>query len=341
MERGGAMSQGEVRIAVVGTGAIAQIVHLPLLKNLPGVRVEAVCDVDDPKAAAIARRMGIPHVFDNLEALLESGLVDAVVICTPNALHYEQARAALEAGLHVLVERPLAIHPDEARALVAAAEKADRTLMVAYNNRFRPDTQGLRSFITAGELGKIFTMHGTWFNRKIRPKRRTWRHQRETGGGAFMDLGVQVLDLCLWMLDYPEAESVCAHLHPGENMEVEDSAAVLIRLKDTATISIQVTWSLMAERDRHHVRIFGSAGSASTQPLKVFKEIEHGMLDVTPQIVQGRENAYTASYREELRRFVSACLGHHAADLPTEQIRLLEIASKVYESAEEGREIRL
>jgi predicted dehydrogenase len=335
------MRDGEIRVAVVGTGAIAQIVHLPLLREMPGARVEAVCDVDDGKAGAIAGRLGIPHVYDRLEDLLEADVADALVICTPNHLHAAQVVTALEAGKHVLVERPLALRPDEAKAAVAAAEKADRVLMVAYNNRYRPDTRGLQSFIEAGELGRVFTMHGTWFSRKIRPKRQTWRHQRDTGGGAFMDLGIQVLDLCLWMVGYPAAESVCAHLNPGENMEVEDAAAVLIRLEGGATLSIQVTWSLLAERDRHHVRVFGTAGSASTQPIKVFKEVEHGMLDVTPQITQGRENAYTASYREELRRFIAASLEHQTVDLPREQVDLLRIVSRVYESAEKRKEVRL
>lgn len=335
------MRDAELRVAVVGTGAIAQIVHLPLLKDMPGARVEAVCDVDDGKAGAIAGRLGIPYVYERLEDLLDADVADALVICTPNHLHAEQVVTALEAGKHVLVERPLALRPEEAKAAVEAADKADRVLMVAYNNRYRPDVRGLRSFIEAGELGRVFTMHGTWFSRKIRPKRHTWRHSREAGGGAFLDLGVQVLDLCLWMVDYPAAESVCAHLNPGENMEVEDSAAVLVRLEGGATLSIQVTWSLLAERDRHHVRIFGTAGSASTQPIRVFKEIEHGMLDVTPQIAQGRENAYTASYREELRHFVAASLGHQDVEPPREQVDLMRIVSRVYDSAEKRKEVRL
>ena len=331
----------EVRVGLIGTGAIAQIVHLPLLKDLPGVRVEAVCDIDDDKAAAIAKRLDIPHVFEYTEELFSSGTVDAVVICTPNPMHEEQVVAALDAGLHVLVERPLALDAAGARAAVEAAERADRTLMVAYNNRFRPDALGLKSFVSSGELGDIFTLHGTWFTRKVRPKRRTWRHQRSTGGGAFMDLGVQVLDLCLWMLDHPSAVSVCAHLNPGEEMEVEDSAVALVRLETGSTISVQVTWSLVAEQDRHHLRVFGSAGSASTQPLKVFKEVEQGVLDVTPQIAAARMNAYTASYREELRQFLACAMEHHTVPLPREQIELMRIATAVYESAEKEKEIQL
>ena len=336
------MRNGELRVAVLGTGAIAQIIHLPILKDLPGARIQALCDLDHAKARALAERLEVPRVYRKDEEVFDAEDVDAVVICSPSHLHQEQVVAALEAGKHVLVERPLALDARGAEAAVKAAEKAQRTLVVAYNNRYRPDTRGLKSFAMAGELGELFSVHGTWFNRKVRPKRLTWRHRRETaGGGAFMDLGVQVLDLCLWMMDYPEVDRVAAHTHPGEGMEVEDSASTLLRLKRGGTISVQVTWSLLGERDRHHVRLFGTAGSASTEPLRVFKEVEHGVLDVTPQIAPARENAYTASYREELRQFVAACRSPEPPPPPREQVQLMRLVAAVYESAEKGKEIRL
>jgi predicted dehydrogenase len=335
------MTHDELRVGVLGTGAIAQIIHLPILKGLPGARIQALCDIDHAKAKALAERLEVPQVFRKDEQVFTSDDIDAVVICSPSHLHQEQVVAALEAGKHVLVERPLALDAKGAEAAVKAAEEADRTLIVAYNNRYRPDTRGLKSFVSAGELGEVFSVHGTWFNRKVRPKRLTWRHRKATaGGGAFMDLGLQVLDLCMWMLDYPEIDRVCAHTHPGEGMEVEDAASALLRLKKGGTLSVQVSWSLLGERDRHHVRLFGTAGSASTQPLKVFKEVEHGVLDVTPQIASGRENAYTASYREELRQFVAAAVGAENPPPPHEQVRLLNLVSRIYESAEKGKEMR-
>lgn len=336
------MSDPELRIGFLGTGAIAQIVHLPLIREMPGVRLQALCDIDQNKAAAIGRRLGVGRLYRRADELFAADDVDAVVICSPSHLHQSQAIAALESGKHVLVERPLAIDPAGAEEAVKAAEKADRVLMVAYNNRFRPDTRGVKSFVESGELGDIFSIHGTWFNRKVRAKRLTWRHRKATaGGGAFMDLGLQVLDLCLWTLDYPRVERVCAHFHPGEGFEVEDAASVLLRLETGATISVQVTWSMLGERDRHHIRIFGTAGSASTQPLKVFREAEHGLLDVTPQIRPGRENAYTASYREELRGFAAAARGSWKPDPPREQIDLMRVVSRIYESAEKGKELKL
>ncbi len=331
----------ELRVGVLGTGSIAQIVHLPILADLPGARVEGICDMDRKKAAALAERLHIPRVFVDEKELFASNDIDAVVICTPSHLHQSQVTAALDAGKHVLVERPLALDARGAEAAVKAAERADRALVVAYNNRYRPDMRGVKSFVTAGELGHIFSVHGTWFNRKVRLRRPTWRHRQATaGGGAFMDLGLQVLDLGLWLLDHPKVERVTAHMHPAEELEVEDSASVLVALDTGAILSVQVTWNLLAERDRHHIRLFGTEGSATTHPLQVFKEMEHGVLNATPQVAPGVENPYKASYREELRHFVAAGLGA-PHPVPHEQVELMRVVSAIYESAEKGREVRL
>jgi predicted dehydrogenase len=107
--------------------------------------------------------------------------------------------------------------------------------MIAMNNRYRPDTMALRPFAQGGELGDIFLTRGAWLNRKMRVVRPTWRHRKATaGGGAMMDLGVQTLDLCLWMQGFPEVASVVTHMHYPDGMEVEDTAGILVRLKNGA-----------------------------------------------------------------------------------------------------------
>ncbi|HSH45040.1 MAG TPA: Gfo/Idh/MocA family oxidoreductase [Longimicrobiales bacterium] len=334
-------TKGEVRIAVVGTGAIAQIVHLPLLGRIQGASVVAVCDRDEAKARAIAGRMGVPRVFEDDDEAFASDDVDAVILCTPSHMHEEQAVAALEAGKHVLVERPLAMDAKGAEKVIDAAEKAGRTLMVALNNRYRPDILGVKAFVAGGELGEVYAVRGAWHNRKVRPNRLTWRYRRDTaGGGVFMDLGIQVLDLCLWMLDYPAVEGISADLHAGEGMEVEDAGVALFRLAGGGSISVDVTWSLLGERDRHELRLFGSAGTASIQPVRVFKEVEHATLDVTPRISTGGENTYTASYREQLRDFIRAAGAETPPEPPREQVELMRLVTQVYRSAGKGREIR-
>ncbi|NLG61957.1 MAG: hypothetical protein GX539_06895, partial [Candidatus Cloacimonetes bacterium] len=123
---------------------------------------------------------------------------------------------------------------------------------------------------------------------------------------------------------------------------VEDTGAILVRLDDGAAVSLTVSWSLVAERDRHYMRLLGTRGSAMIQPLAVYKEGDSGLLDVTPRMPPpGRENAYTASYRNTLTEFISAVRGASELPLPTEQARLMRIVSAAYQAAEERREIGL
>lgn len=331
-----------LRVGLLGLGAIAQVVHLPVLYSLEGVTLAGVCDVDRTKATAIAARFGNPRVYRDDDEVFADPELDAIVICTPNYLHHTQSIAALQSGKHVLVEKPLAIHAEDAEHVLRVAEQTGKTLMVAMNNRYRPDIQALKPFATGGELGSIFLVRGAWLNRKQRLVRPTWRHRKQTaGGGAMMDLGVQTLDLAMWLLDFPQAESVVAHMHPGEGMEVEDTVAIIVRVPGGAAVSLSLSWSLVAGRDRHYMRLLGTRGSGSIQPLAVYKELEHGMLDVTPHVPPGRENLYTASYREELRDFAETAQGNRPYVPPTEQVALMRIVAAAYQSAAERREVAL
>jgi predicted dehydrogenase len=328
------------RVAVLGTGAIAQVVHLPVLSSIKGVHIHALCDYDYPRAKAIANRFGVTNVPRTDDEVFRDPDVDGVIICTPNHQHEAQAIAALEAGKHVLVEKPLALTADGAARVVAAAERAGKGLMVALNNRFRPDALALRPFIQGRELGNLFYVKAGWLNRKVRVPRPTWRHKLATaGGGALIDLGVQVLDLALWMLDYPKIERVVAHAHGAEGMEVEDSAAVMIGIENGPTVAIEVTWNYLHQRDRHFFQILGTHGSASLPPLTVFKEIEHGLLDVSPHVPTGRENIYTASYRHELEIFAAVGRGEQEVELPRDQVELMRVIALAYQSIRERREI--
>jgi predicted dehydrogenase len=333
----------KLRVGLLGVGAIAQVVHLPVLSRMDSVDLVAVGDADRPRANAIAARFGIPNVFGSDDAAFRSDMLDALVVCTPSHLHEEQAIAALQAGKHVLVEKPLAFSPAAVERVIAVAEETGRTLMIAMNNRYRPDTLALRPFAMGGELGDVFLTRGAWLNRKTRVVRPTWRHRRATaGGGVMMDLGVQTLDLCLWMLGFPDVASVITHMHFPEGMEVEDTAGILVRLRSGAAVSLTISWSLVAERDRHYMRMLGTRGSGAIAPLAVFKEVETGhMIDVTPSVSLGRENLYTASYRQELSHFVAVARGEIEESLPREQVQIMKVVEAAYRSAEEKREVEI
>ena len=328
-------------LGLLGTGAIAQVVHLPTLASFRGARVAAVCDRDHDKAAALASRFGIPEVARADEAIFQNPGLNGVLICTPSHLHEAQAIAALRAGKHVLVEKPLALTPEGARRVLDVAEETGLSVMVAMNNRYRPDALALKPFARGGELGDVFFVKAGWLNRKVRVNRPTWRHRRATaGGGALMDLGIQVIDLALWTLGFPAVERVVAHMHPAEGMEVEDSAGVLCTLKDGPILSIEVSWSMFDRRDRHYLQLLGTHGSGTLAPLAVFKEVEQGLLDVTPQLAPGQGNAYTASYRQLIRHFIDMAEGNSPRELPYEQVELMRLVGLAYRSAAEGREVQ-
>ncbi len=330
-----------VRVAILGTGAIAQVVHLPILTRMEGVEVVAVCDTDRGKADSVARRYGVPGSFYSDEQLFEQAEFDGVIICTPSHLHQQQVREALEAGKYVLCEKPLALSAQGAEE-VLTAEGAEDRLLVAMNQRFRPDASALQTFVARGELGEVYYLRTGWFNRRIGRARRGWRFRKQlAGGGALMDLGIQMLDLALWLLGYPDGQRVVAHLHRERRMRVEDSAVVLIRLQDGRVINLEVTWNLLAQQERQYLYLLGTRGSGSLSPFVVFRERAGSLAEVTPQLPPGPENYFTASYRRELQHFVEVMRGRRHAVAPSEQVILMRLIEAAYQSARQRREVSL
>ena len=333
-------SRSEVRVAVLGAGAIAQVVHIPILSRMRGVQVVAVSDKEPRTARTIAERFGISGGARSTEDILGDDSIDAVVVCTPNHRHEENVCDALAAGKFVLCEKPLALTAAGVDRILAD-EKAAERLCVAMNQRFRPDAAALRSFVQSGELGDVFYLKTGWLNRMQR-RGRSWRESKEAaGGGAFIDLGLQMLDLALWILGYPRALRVSAQMHRSQESEVEDAAALLLRLEGDKVVNLEVSWNLLATRDRQFLKVLATAGSGSLSPLAVFREMPGGLTEVTPQLPPGRENLFTASYRNELQNFVEVVRGERPAEAPREQAALLRIVEAVYRSAEERREVEL
>jgi len=233
-----------LRIGLVGVGAAAQISHIPTLKRTEGLELVALCDRDPEKAQRVAQKFQIPFATSRFDDLLADDELDAIDICTPNFLHAPMATAALEAGKHVLCERPLARSADEASQMVKVARKADRVLMCAVQHRFRADAQLLRKVVEKGDLGEIFFAKAGWLRQRTEWDSDEWRRQkRESGGGVVLDLGFQMLDLSLWVLGSPKVQSVTASVHRLRKGEVEDSATAFLRLEGGATLTLELTWA--------------------------------------------------------------------------------------------------
>lgn len=328
----------QVRVAVIGAGGAAQVVHLPILKRLPQLEVAAVVDPARDKARTIAERFQVPTILGDVEELRDVEGVVAAVVCTPNDTHEEVVQACLEQGLHVLCERPLTTSAASARRMIEGAGDAGLQLMVAMNQRFRYDLRAIRQFIHSGELGEAFFLRSSWLNQRVRRPRAGWRRSPDrAGGGVMMDLGVQAVDLALWLLDFPRVERVSARFH--RRRQVEDSAVALLSLEGGVTVSVEVTWELMEERDRHGVYVFGTEGSASTTPFRVLRELETGLTNVTPPSDPGQGGPYTAAYRQEWAYFLRRVRGEREVEAEREQVALMRTIEACYRSAEEGREV--
>jgi len=336
----------DVRVAVVGAGGAAQVVHLPILSRLPDLEIAAIVDPSPEKARTIGDRFGVEGILDDLGDLEGLGL-DAAVVCTPNDTHEEISLACLEMGLHVLCERPLSISSESVARMIRAAEERERQLMVAMNERFRYDARAVRQFVDSGELGEVFFVRSSWLNRRDRRPRRGWRLRRErAGGGVLMDLGVQAIDLALWTLGFERVVRVSARAHRRDRGEdsgdrVEDSAMALLSLESGATVSVEVTWELMEERDRQGLYAFGTQGSASISPFRVLKELETGLSEVTPPLNVEPGSLYTAAYRQEWAYFLRRVRGERPREVARDQVHLLETIEACYRSIAEEREVEV
>jgi len=329
-----------VKIGLVGGGAIAQLAHLPVLTKMRGAQVTAICDNDRPKARALADRFGIPDVVTDIEDLLELEELDAVVIATPNHLHEPHVLSALASKRHVLVERPLSLSSRGVERILAAAARAERTVTVANNHRYRSDVQALARFIQGGELGKIVGVRSGAYQFKRQPE--GWRFRRaESGGGAFMDHGVPLLDLALWLADYPDPVRVTTHMDRGRGSSaVEESMIVQLECTGGQSFLFDVSSVYVGEEERWWFEVLAARGSARLAPLRVVKELNGRATNVSPSGAAGRESAFNQSYRAELAHFVAVVRAETEYEAPTDQVVLHRIIEAIYKSAEDGKEIR-
>jgi len=333
-----------VRIGVVGAGAIAQLAHLPVLAKMRGVELVGVCDNDRPKARALADRFGIPDTFTDIEDLLEIHALDAVVIATPNHLHEPHVLSAMAAKVHVLCERPLSLTSRGVERILAAATRADRTVTVANNHRYRTDVQALSRFIHGGELGKITGIRAGSYQFKRQGE--GWRTRRaESGGGAFLDHGVPLLDLALWLADYPDPMRVTAHMDRARGSgAVEDAMIAQLECGSGGgggAFVFDVSSTYVGEEERWWFEVLATRGSARLAPLRVVKELNGRPTDVSPTGAASRESAFIQSYPAEVAHFLAVVRRATEYEAALDQVILHRTVEAIYKAAEEEKEVRL
>ena len=252
----------ELKVGIIGVGGIANGKHMPSLAKQSVVDMVAFCDVVEEHAAAGAEKYGVKgaKVYTDYKKLLEKEKLDVIHVCTPNISHSEIAVAALEAGCHVMCEKPMAKTAEGARKMVAAAKRTGKKLTIGYQNRFRPDSQYLKNYCEQGGLGEIYFAKAHALRRRAVPTWGVFLDEEAQGGGPLIDIGTHSLDLTLWMMDNYEPEyAVGTTYHKlgqhknsanawgpwdPKKFTVEDSAFGFIRFRNGATVFLESSWAL-------------------------------------------------------------------------------------------------
>ena len=283
-----------VRIAVVGLRIGTW--HVKSYQALPEAEVVALCDLNEPVLTQFADKHGIEKRYASFDRLLEDEDVEAVSICVPNHLHAPLSIAALEAGKHVLCEKPLANSLETARMMVDAAAKSDRVAMGAMKMRFTAEAQAIRAAVDGGELGRVY--YGTTAYWKVLggiPGSAWFTDKKCSGGGAMIDNGVHMLDMTWYLMGSPNpvraSASMNAMIGPSEEkrkilpvFDVEAFAVGLIYFDNGAVLHIDTTWGAYIPETCSRMILMGTTGGASLWPFKIYG-LEGGKVatsDVSP-----------------------------------------------------------
>jgi predicted dehydrogenase len=299
--------------------------------------------------------------------------IDAVSIGLPNYLHAQVTLAAFQAGKHVLCEKPLATSAEEALAMVDAAKRAAKTLMVCFNYRFREDARWLKQLEGDGRLGRVYYARSGWSRNRGIPRLGGWFTQKAlSGGGPLIDLGVHILDLTLWLMGYPKAVAVSGatfaefgprdlKTFPGRlslpltqaaaptkvTFDVEDLAAGFIRFENGAALSIETSWAshTRAGKDDYYVTLFGTEGGcelyvpnyADRDTLTYYTEVGGEPVTIKPEVV-----THGGGHALAVDHFVNCLRSGRSPEASGEQgLALMQIIDALYESARSGHEVVL
>jgi len=334
-----------LRAALLGAGAIAQVAHLPAYRRLHNVELVAICDARETKLRALKERTGVATAVRTLDELLAIDEVEAVDVCLPTHLHRGAVERCLEAGRHVLCEKPLAMSAAEVEEIREVHERADRTLLVGMNHRYREDSIELKRLVEEGALGEVFHARAGWLRRHERIRPDSWHYRRaKSGGGVVMDLGIHLLDLLLWFGDHPSPERVSATFfqHRPE-IDVEDTASITLRCGTGFTATVAVSWNFPMESENQFLDLHGTEGWARLEPLRVYRREGGGVVEVTPRLAarSPSRHAYMESYEREIAFFAEIVAGREKAPPLEEQLVLARVLDATRRSAREGREVEV
>lgn len=349
----------KLRIGMIGAGNIANM-HIDSYKNVPNAEVVALCDIDEARLKKTAQKYGITKTYTSVTEMLNNEQLDAADVCVWNCNHAKCAIEALNAGLHVLCEKPMAYSAEEAEQMLEAAEKNNKLLMIGFVMRFANEALVSKEFISKDYLGDIYHSKATYLRRHGAPG--GWFSNKAlSGGGPVIDLGVHVIDITRYLMGNPEPVSVYAVTHDklknrpslkndvgwkpdgasdDDIYDVEDFATAIIRYKNGSTTLLETSYSLNGEPCTKR-ELFGTKGGIKIEKdFKIYTELEGYLSDITPDmsLIKGNSDMFT----NEMAHFVDCCLNGTECIAPAKDgVTIMKILDAIYESAKTGHEVML
>ena len=351
------MTQSPLRVGLIGCGGIMRAVHMPGWKLVPNCEVFAVCDTNLETAKKFAEDFGIDpkRVFSDHREMLQLEELNAVDIATPNRFHTPAVLAALERGLHVICEKPLAVSTQEVRAMAEAATKANRVLMTAQHMRFTDITQALKKYVDTGALGEVYHARVHALRRNWLPTAVTFIDDAFSGGGPCMDIGVHALDTALHLMGFPNPVRVTGitrtnfakgHAIPGgwgewdrERFCVEDFASGFVHFENGATLVLEASWlQHQSELEDFSAHLYGTKSGIKWPTGEYASVIGGALVDGTVRPLNGLHPAHS----EEILAFAKAVRQDLPSPVPVAQtLKVIGILEAIVESGKTGKEVIL
>ena len=354
-----------VKLGIIGCGGIANSKHMPALKKMEDVEMVAFCDIIEERAKKAAEEFGVPGAkyYTDYKELLKDESIEVVHVCTPNREHSFITVDALEAGKHVMCEKPMAINTEEAQKMLDAARRTGKMLTIGYQNRYRPDSQYLKKACEAGELGEIYYAKAHAIRRRAVPTWGVFLNEYEQGGGPLIDIGTHALDLTLWMMNNYEPKMVVGSVFKklGDQTDtgnawgdwdptkftVEDSAFVYIVMKNGATIVLESSWALNTlDVDEAKTSLCGTLAGADMKGGVRINKVKYGKQVVEEPALDGKGVAFFDADNApkpnevEARLWIDAVKnGGEVVVKPEQAIVVTKILEAIYESAKTGKAV--
>jgi predicted dehydrogenase len=339
------------RVAIIGCGGIAQV-HAAALKELPDVEIVAGVDIDPGRLDNFQSKWGVDVLYKDWKTMLKEVKPEGVSICTPNGVHMAPAIDSLNAGSHVIVEKPMAMTPGECQSMIDAAKKNDRKLCVGFQYRYHPNTLFLKRAVDEGQFGDIMFVRVQALRRRGIPNWGVFGQKQLQGGGPMIDIGVHGIEMAHYVMGSPKPVAAVGNTWtyhgdkpsnvvsqwPGwdhKTYTVEDLAIGHIRFDNGAILHIEASFVAHIEKDVWNFEVMGTKGGGRWDPPATFRDVAGTMLNGTPGFLP--EGTVPGLFKIKLRNWVDAATKGTEMIAPAEAgLDVQKMLDSVYRSAEAG-----